>query len=227
MADEQAREEILKTVTAAIETAARERIDERKEEIVRGVSERLNALVTAALAERFDKEKNKDATISLSDMLTHARSLFEYHAGQRLNSIRYYMIAYSFLIAGYYSSRGVGDEASSFLSGFALCVVTIIVTLCFWGLDIRNANLVKIDEAALKVLEERVAKAETPEFEAFKITENADQKPYLLSFVFRYSCLVHVVFAVMTALPILILLFMHDLARWQGIKMLICSGCYY
>ena len=54
-------------------------------------------------SDRGAKTPMSSMNFSSGDMLTHARSLFEYHAGQRLNSIRYFIVAYSLFFTAYFT----------------------------------------------------------------------------------------------------------------------------
>jgi hypothetical protein len=86
-------------------------------------------------------------------LLDHARSLFEYHAGQRLNTIQYFFVAYAIFVAAYVSTitadkQPIDPRIQLTLSGLAL-----IVSLAFFALDLRNQQLVNVDETALKELQ--------------------------------------------------------------------------
>ena len=123
--------------------------------------------------------------ITLADALNHARSLFEYHAGQRWTAIRYYIVAYSIFATAYFRMK-TNDSLGSIeeLEIAALCIVSLVVSICFFLLDIRNSELVEVDEIALKELEKKAAAqigsgphpkiSQELNITCFQITEAAD-----------------------------------------------------
>lgn len=92
----------------------------------------------------------------LTSLLDHARDNFIYHAGQRLTSIRYYFATYAIFVAAYFGTF-VRDAQIPSYARPGICGVAIIVTLAFWGLDKRNAELVEIDEKAVGEIEDHLA----------------------------------------------------------------------
>lgn len=101
----------------------------------------------------------------LKALLDHARSQFQYHAKQRLDSIRYYFIAYGIFATAYFNSFGA--HRPIYTAVVALTAGGI--TAAFWVLDWRNAQMVEIDEDSVIELEAEVArKYSLKEFEAVK-----------------------------------------------------------
>lgn len=94
------------------------------------------------------------------DMLSHARSLFEYHAGQRLTSIRYFVIVFSAFAGAYFAILATPDKG--YFHYLVLAIISLgaaFATDVFRRLDRRNRELVEIDELALLELEELVGTA--------------------------------------------------------------------
>jgi len=156
-------------------------------------------------------------TVPISEMnfdgaalLSHLRSLFEYHAGQRLNSIRYFFVAYSLFATAYFTAQGIEDKTSAdFIGIVTLCLVAAIVSGCFWALDRRNSELVEIDELALLELESHAAvnhdsRIESDNLRAFQITERSDMGLKSKNKLnFRYKGLLSFIFSVFIAVAIL------------------------
>ena len=125
----------------------------------------------------------------LKSILEHARGQFQYHAGQRLNGIRYFFIAYAIFVTAY-----VGTMGKFYAPDYAqltLAILAFIVTLGFWGLDVRNVQLVHINEDALKEIEQLVAARY--ELQKFKMTEACDARRYS---ILKYSVIVNLLFLV-------------------------------
>ncbi len=177
--------------------------------IVTAAKARIGDIVTNAIQDVVQQQKStpiSEMAFSSGDMLSHARSLFEYHAGQRWNSIRYFIVAYSLLANAYFLLQKNGLETSiDFWEAIILCIVSLIVTLCFWGLDRRNAELVEIDEFALKELENRAAVAHSSNnnsagnfankiVASFRITENAGRGIFFLHKVIQYKIILRILF---------------------------------
>ena len=93
-------------------------------------------------------------------LLEHARELFIYWAGQRHTSIRYFTLFFSILVVayGYILFQGQIDcgHKQGILSGVG--TVSLLITIIFFGLDRRNAELVKNAERSMDVLERALAK---------------------------------------------------------------------
>jgi hypothetical protein len=85
-------------------------------------------------------------------LLDHARGQFQYHAKQRLDSIRYYFIAYGVFAAAYFNSIG----AKKPIYTVAVAVTAAFITVSFWILDFRNAQIVEINELAVAELEGQI-----------------------------------------------------------------------
>lgn len=99
------------------------------------------------------------ATGGLEIALAHAREKFQYHAGQRVAWIRFFFSFASILVAAYvgvFTTDGMQQrQQEGVLMGMGLAFA--IAALWFYGLDRRNAFLVKCDEALMEAAEERLA----------------------------------------------------------------------
>ena len=105
-----------------------------------------------------DTKPGADDELKLA--LQHGRELFIYHAGQRMASIRFYLVALGVVVAGYvglFSKGSGGVTRYEPLSGIILGLIGLVITLCFWALDERNAQLVVIDETLLDAVERKLA----------------------------------------------------------------------
>jgi hypothetical protein len=99
----------------------------------------------------------------------HAWKWFEYHASQRMTTIRFYLV-----VAGAIAT-GIGYlwTAKYFLFAMILSAFGVVASICFLRLDTRVSHLVKLGEAALKRQQGQIAEAlELPEIE---ICERADR----------------------------------------------------
>ena len=85
-------------------------------------------------------------------MRDYAWNYFEYHAEQRLRSFRLYLILVAVDIATLGTIiRNDKFEECIWVFGIALCVLSWL----FWKLDLRNKQLVRNGEEALKYLDEQ------------------------------------------------------------------------
>lgn len=91
------------------------------------------------------------------ELLNHARSMFIYHAGQRLNSTRYFFAIYGVIFAGYLTV--LKESKIDDVKPYALLAIScfgLIVAIVYWLLDRRNAELVHVDENAMHFAERRI-----------------------------------------------------------------------
>ena len=122
----------------------------------------------------------------------HGKSLFVYHAGQRHASIRFYLAAFAALVAGFLAlvtstSPTVVENTRDI--GIGLGVFGVLISICFWALDTRNAKLVDVDEKLVEEVEEELKKL-TP-FAAIetiqasnKVSWKIGQYKWIMRFVF-------------------------------------------
>jgi hypothetical protein len=137
----------------------------------------------------------------LKAVLEHPRSRFEYHAKQRMDSLRYFLAAYVVIAGGYVTAgrASVNDSLPPY-AHLVMALTALVVTLIFWGFDYRNAQIVNFDEDALKEVEAAVsARYELTAFQMTQASEMPNQwrrYHYLTRLLFTYFTLLSV-FAVL------------------------------
>lgn len=93
----------------------------------------------------------------LETALEHAWSHFQYHAGQRLQMVRYFLILYAFLFAGVVSFlNGDGTIILSPLIGVVLGIIIVFAIGVFRRLDRRNEELIELSEKVIEDLEAKL-----------------------------------------------------------------------
>lgn len=85
--------------------------------------------------------------------LDHAWHWFKMHAEQRITLIRFYLVVFGGVSAGYFTLIHSGFF---FLAGVASCFGAFL-SVCFNALDARSRDLVKVGEAALIEEQSRLA----------------------------------------------------------------------
>jgi hypothetical protein len=124
-------------------------------------------------------------------LLEHTRSLFQYHAGQRHDSIRNFFIAFGLFLAVDVTAHTSNNSYADYIR-LILDTTILILTLIFWGLDYRNSQMVEIDEKALKEIEKEVS--DTYALLSFNLSESWEQKTQfrrygnLMKITFGYFC---------------------------------------
>jgi hypothetical protein len=147
----------------------------------------------------------------LKAILEHVRGQFQYHAGQRLNTIRYYFVAYAIFVAAYVGTISGSTQGVPIYVRFVLALTALIVTLAFWGLERRNVQLVETDEKALKEIERLVA--DKYSFEHFEMTER-QERPHQR--MLKYGFIVPFLFLVFTLISGAAVI--RDLCLWMGAR---------
>ena len=89
----------------------------------------------------------------LDTSLTHARSWVELHTSQRQNLLNFYLVAVAFLFNAYVSAL----NAHHWLLAALISSVGWGTSIAFVLMDLRNRDLTRAGEAALKAIEERLA----------------------------------------------------------------------
>jgi hypothetical protein len=91
----------------------------------------------------------------LKGLLEHGRALFIYHAGQRLNTINYFFVAFAIFTTAYVSTFTKETSSPTMTAALQtiLGLLAFGVTLLFRALDKRNEALVHCDESAQKEIE--------------------------------------------------------------------------
>ena len=83
---------------------------------------------------------------------------FELHAKQRLTTFNYYIVISTLLASGYL----LAIQNVTFLS-LLLSIVLMLLSFIFWKLDLRNKQLIKNSENALKFIERKESTQENEE----------------------------------------------------------------
>ncbi len=86
----------------------------------------------------------------ISDQRQYVWNYFQLHASQRLSTFNFYIVISTAIAAGYLVTIGVGSiPIPAILLGFTISLLSFI----FWKLDVRNKQMIKNAEEALKYLE--------------------------------------------------------------------------
>jgi hypothetical protein len=92
---------------------------------------------------------------ALQASLSHAQSWVELHATQRQNLLNFFLVALAFLFNAYVSAISAHRYA---LAGVIGCLGALI-SLGFTAMDLRNRDLTRAGEAAMRDIEEILARA--------------------------------------------------------------------
>jgi hypothetical protein len=138
----------------------------------------------------------------LKTQLEHARALFIYHAGQRLTAIYYFFVAYT--VAGTAYVGLLGKDVPYYIR-LLLGIYALVVTVMFWGLDMRNAQLVRIDEKAMAEIEKKMATG----LSQFELVKTWDKE----GGIFQYKYILKIVFLFFATLSLLVV--GHALYLWS------------
>jgi hypothetical protein len=128
---------------------------------------------------QIDNEKKpempQDKDEVIKDAYNHAWNWFSLHAGQRMQSFNYFIVATAFLVAGYSSLL---EKRPAIAVGTALMGAWI----AFWftRLDRRTRQLIDAGERVLEIVQARMA--EISEIPEIKILDAVKQLPPGASF---------------------------------------------
>ncbi|MEO1039629.1 MAG: hypothetical protein AAFX09_08790 [Pseudomonadota bacterium] len=92
-------------------------------------------------------------TDELFKALEHARGLFIYHAGQRLQGIRFYFIALAALGGVFAASQSTTPNTPQLFAGLIIAILAFVLTIIFLLLDRRNEELVHNNENSITEIE--------------------------------------------------------------------------
>lgn len=118
-------------------------------------------------------EAERTGRNDLDAALNHARDLFVYHATQRHQSLRFYILALAAIIAGFGGLISASFGIERQISLFVLAVVFLFVNGIFSRLDKRNAELVQNNERSLIELEQ--LKSKQSGLKSFNMTARGDE----------------------------------------------------
>lgn len=99
-----------------------------------------------------DTVQANDDDEAFKQALDHTWNWFALHASQRMHLINYFIVAAAFITAGY-AAMLANDQ---YRVAAAVAVGGALVSVAFERLDIRTRELIRIAEAALSQLEERL-----------------------------------------------------------------------
>ena len=85
--------------------------------------------------------------------LDHAWNWFALHADQRMKSVHFFILTLAFLTAAYVTALRFAQP----LSGAAICLAGIILTICFSRFDIRIRELLTASEEVLEPIQDSLA----------------------------------------------------------------------
>lgn len=104
--------------------------------------------------------------------LAHAWDWFALHARQRMQCVNFFLVAVAFLATAY------GTALTKDLHGLAvgICVLGVLISLCFHWLDQRTRNLVEAGRDAIKPLQQRLAHAAN--IEDLEILKRVDREKH-------------------------------------------------
>jgi hypothetical protein len=142
-----------------------------------------------------------DADNSIKVALEHARSLFIYHAGQRIQSLNFYFVAITLFLPGFgfLASSNLGPADRAFI-GIVLAFAGFFVTHLFQKLDKRNEELVHCDEFLLRDAEKAASTVSDPVVSAWEVTARSEHPE---KGALRYAKIVPSIFRLYKAISIL------------------------
>ena len=86
----------------------------------------------------------------ISDQRQYVWNYFQFHASQRLITFNFYIVISTAIAAGYIVTVGMNSiRMLAILLGFIISLLSFL----FWKLDVRNKQMIKNAEEALKYLE--------------------------------------------------------------------------
>lgn len=107
----------------------------------------------------------------IKDFHQYAWDYFQYHSRQRLTTFNFYIIICSIVATGYMTAL---KETRTAPLGFIFGLLISFLSFIFWKLDLRNKQMIKNVEEALKHLE-----SETP-------FQDSSESPHVLK-IFLYE----------------------------------------
>ena len=120
--------------------------------------------------------KPNDTNNNKPDYLKYSWDWFEYHAGQRLLTFRFFLILFGLLSAAYY--KAWVDNSTEF--ALIIAAFGILVSVTFFILDIRNVKLVNIGRDALIAIENSEMFSNAPD-NAVKLLNEDKNKIFFLT----------------------------------------------
>jgi hypothetical protein len=127
-------------------------------------------LMKAASSTKSEAEGIDDETFAIA--LEHGWDWFSLHADHRMRSVNFFIISMAFLTTAYVTAMRFSHP----LSGLGVCVVGLLLTVCFSRFDLRIRELISASESALKPLQGQLARRTgiTP-FTMFQLVESGNR----------------------------------------------------
>lgn len=143
----------------------------------------------------------------------YAWDYFQLHAEQRLKTFEFYIVIATVLLSGYVISL---KEDNLIHIGIVIGILLIVLSFVFWKLDVRNKQLIKNAEQALKTIEDELiseSNGDVPHnfklfhYDDFKIKKERQRTRYLFwNKHFSYSNCFNIMFVVFAILGIIAIL---------------------
>ncbi|MBN9673739.1 hypothetical protein [Roseibium aggregatum] len=146
---------------------------------------------------------SKAKVIFNEQALSHATSLYTYHAQQRLHGFRYFFTATG--IAG--AAFGATFHDGAFGLSIAAALFGVIMSILFLLLDNRNQQLVDCDEQPMKAQQARLADLTGDKSMKIIIASDDCENANFLSIKLTYSTILPVTFLLLGGLWVVALLF--------------------
>ena len=108
-----------------------------------------------------NNQTRNDELPVLQVALEHASAWVELHANQRQNFLNFFLIAAAFLFNAYVGA--ITDHRR--LLGALIALVGVVISVGFTAMDLRNRDLTRAGEAAMRDIENKIAdKYDLPTF---------------------------------------------------------------
>jgi hypothetical protein len=109
-----------------------------------------------------DKDTNGDVMLAAGEnepailecALAHSQSWFDLHANQRQNFLNFFLIAVAFLVNAYVGALAI----HRYLLAIVIGLLGATISLAFAAMDLRNRDLTRAGEAAMREIEDRLAR---------------------------------------------------------------------
>lgn len=116
------------------------------------------------------------------DALKHAWDWFALHAGQRMQAVNHFLVAFALILVAYNAAFQAGNH----LVAVGLALAGMLISVSFLLLELRTRQLVQVSEPALAALQHRLAsRSATPELTFVDAADMPTQRFRKYSFVIR------------------------------------------
>lgn len=149
----------------------------------------------------------EDPNNYLFKALEHVRQRFIYHAGQRMTAIHYFFVAFSILAVAYTSILTMENDAmlakeNQYVFLLAISVLGAIISLHFFGLDVRNQRIVMAELEEMEKIESKIS--ETYPIPDFGVTHSVRTcgKYYSCSNIFTHEVIIRSFYSIIFTISI-------------------------